>query len=152
MNRSLMVMATSGLALFSIFDGFGQQTPFYVKAGLGPALTENTSLKEFNGPVMGTTVKFDPGFQFRVAAGYFITEWLSTELESGVTYNNIRSITGASYVDASLVNAPFLVNLVLQCPARMRFSPFIGGGAGGSSAVLDAQDININGLHLSDTR
>src|SRR5438270_2483408 len=133
MNSSLMAMAASGLALFSTFNGFGQQTPFYVKAGVGPALTENTRLKEFDGPVTGTTVKFYPGFQFRVAAGYFITEWLSTELESGVTYNDIRSISGATHVDASLVNVPFLANLVLQCPSRMQFAPYIGGGLGGSS-------------------
>ena len=154
MIRSLiLVAALGGLALVSTQSGFGQATRFYIKGGIGPALTEDTRLKEFNGPITDTKVKFDPGVQFRFAGGFRITEWLSTELESGVTYNNIKSITGATTVDASLSNVPLLANLVLQCPPKKcPFTPYVGGGFGYSSSVLDAEDINIGGLHLSDTQ
>src|SRR5439155_4967752 len=79
-----------------------------------------------------------------IAGGYRITEWLATELETGVTYNTIRSITGAIEADGSLANAPVLANLVVQCPKVSNFVPFIGGGLGVSSSVLDADDIIRN--------
>ena len=153
MIRSLIVMtAVGGLGLFSTVPGFSQSTRFYVRGGIGPAFTEDTRLKEFNGPVTGTKVKFDPGVQFRFAGGFEITEWLATELESGVTYNTIRSITGADEARGSLANAPVLANLVLQCPRKCRFAPYVGGGLGVSTSVLDADNISLNGTVLSGTQ
>src|SRR4051794_38517989 len=103
MMRLLIGMAAvSGMTLFSTSQGFGQTSRFYVTGALGPALTHDTDLKEFNGPIGPTTVKFDPGFHFRVAGGYQLTDWLATEVELGVSYNSIKSITGATEVDASL--------------------------------------------------
>lgn len=145
--------AVGGLALCLAPSAFGQNTGFYVKAGIGPAFTEDTRLKEFDGPVApDTKVKFDPGFQFRVAGGYHITPFLATELETGVTYNTIRSITGADEADGSLANAPVLANLVLQCPRTHQFVPYIGGGLGVSSSVLDAHDLALNGAVLRGTQ
>jgi len=150
-THSLIAMAAiGGLALFVTLPGFSQVPRFYLTGGIGPAFTEETSLREFNGPVTGTKVRFETGVQFRITAGYQITDWLAAELESGVTYNEIRSITGAIEADGSLVNAPLLANLVIQCPKKSRFTPFIGGGIGGSTAVLDAHDIilgNGNGVN-----
>src|SRR5438093_10839471 len=103
MIRSLLgTAAVSGLALCSTFSGFAQNTGFYLTGGIGPALTEDTSVREYPGlgPVPGTKVKFDPGFQFRIAAGYHITEWLATELETGVSYNRIKYIRGATEANA----------------------------------------------------
>src|SRR5437867_5092097 len=81
MSRSLIWIAfVGGVILFSTWPGFGQSTRFYLTGGIGPAFTEDTNLKEFNGPVSPARVKFDPGFQFRVAGGYLITDWLATEL------------------------------------------------------------------------
>jgi opacity protein-like surface antigen len=141
-THSLLSMAAiGGLALFVTLPGFSQASRFYVTGGIGPAFTEDTSLRELNGPVGGAKVKFDTGVQFRFTGGYEITDWLAAEFETGVIYNEIRSITGAIEADASLVNAPFLANLVIQCPKKSRFAPYIGGGLGGSVAVLDAHDI-----------
>ncbi len=149
-THSLIAMAAiGGLALFVTLPGFSQVPRFYLTGGIGPAFTEETSLREFNGPVIRTKVRVETGVQFRITAGYQITDWLAAELESGVTYNEIRSITGAIEADGSLVNAPLLANLVIQCPKKSRFTPFIGGGIGGSTAVLDAHDIilgNGNGV------
>ena len=153
MSRSLtLIAAVGGQAMILTFSASSQTTGFYLSAGLGPAFTEDTSLKEFNGPISGTKVKFDPGVQFRFAGGYNITDWLATELESGFTYNHIRSITGADEVHGSLSNVPLLANLVLQGPRTMRVVPFIGGGLGFSSAVLDVHPIDLNGLRLRGTQ
>jgi opacity protein-like surface antigen len=145
MMRLLISMAAiGGLALCSTLPGLSQGTRFYVRGGVGPAFTENTSLKEFLGaPVSDTRVKFDPGFQLRFAGGFHITDWLATEVESGVTYNTIRSITGFARADGDLANVPVLANLVLQCPTQTcRFAPYIGGGLGVSSAILHVHDFN----------
>ena len=151
-NPLLAMAALGGITLLTS-TATAQTTGFYLGGGVGPSLTESTSLREFNGPVSGTRVKFDPGFQFRFTAGYHITPWLATELETGVNYNGIKSITGATEARGSLVNAPLLANLVVQCPStKCRLTPYIGGGLGGSSAVLDAHDITINGLTLSGTQ
>ena len=153
MTRSFISWATlSGLAVFSTLTALGQGTGFYVKGGIGPAFTEKTALREFNAPLSGVKVKFDPGFQFRVAAGYQITDWVATELETGVSYNTIKSIPGATELDGSLANVPVLANVVLQCPKWNRFVPFIGGGAGMASAVLTADDITLNGNRLHGTQ
>ena len=144
--------ALGGLTLlFTLSSAPAQGTRFYVRAGVGPAFTEDTTLREFNGPVFGGKVKFDPGFQFRVAGGYQINDWLATELETGVTYNTIKSITGAIEADGSLANAPLLANLIVQCPKQHRFVPFLGGGLGVSSAVLNADDLVLNSTRLSGT-
>jgi OmpA-OmpF porin, OOP family len=150
---ALFAMAALGGITVSISTATAQTSGFYLSGGVGPAYTEKTGLREFNGPLSGVKVHFDPGFQFRFTAGYRITPWLATELETGVTYNNIDSITGASEANGSLVNAPLLANLVVQCPStKCRLTPYIGGGLGGSSAVLDAHDITINGVTLSGTK
>jgi opacity protein-like surface antigen len=152
MIRSLVsTAALGGITLSLTLPAFGQAGHFYVSGGIGPALTEDATLKEFNGPVAGK-VKFDTGFQFRVAGGYHITDWLATELESGVSYNNIKSITGATETDGSLANIPVLANLVVRCPKLDRFVPYIGGGLGMSSAVLNADDLVVNGTRLSGTQ
>ena len=49
--RSLISVGVLGaLGLFSTHSGYAQSPRFYVRGGIGPALTEDTSLKEFNGP------------------------------------------------------------------------------------------------------
>src|SRR5260221_9423059 len=93
---ALFAMAALGGIVVSSFSAAAQTTGFYLSGGVGPSLTESTGLREFNGPLSGTRVKFDPGFQFRFTAGYHITPWLAAELETGVNYNGIKSITGAS--------------------------------------------------------
>lgn len=134
-------------------SGFAQSTRFYIKGGVGPAFTEKTSLREFASmPVSDTKVKFEPGVQLRFTGGFHITDWLATELETGVTYNNIKSITGADEARGSLLNAPLLANLVVQCPKKARFAPYIGGGLGFSSAILDADSIVIQGIGISGTQ
>jgi hypothetical protein len=49
-----------GLTLLFTAAALAQGNHFYVKGGIGPSLTEDTSLKEFNGPVSGVKVQFDP--------------------------------------------------------------------------------------------
>lgn len=131
---------------------YGQNGRFYLKGDIGGNLTMDTDLKEFFGPVTpGSKVQFDPGVRLGLAAGYWLTDWFALEGEVGVMENNIKSITEAERVDATFGNVPFLVNAKFQLPNSSRFTPYIGGGIGGSAAVLDVDHIVLNGIGVHGT-
>jgi opacity protein-like surface antigen len=129
---------------------------FYVGADVGGVLTGDTKVKEFLGPVdPGTKVSLDPGIRVGFVGGYKLTDWFSLEGETGVTGNNIHSITGASIDgNATLANVPLLLNARLQLPPRRcPVTPYIGGGAGGAASILAFDhhiDFNGTDLHGSD--
>jgi opacity protein-like surface antigen len=136
----------TAMILFVPSVGHAQPFPFYLRADAGGNLTEDTRLRAFFGPVSpGSRVKFDPGVRIGFAGGLRMTEWFSGEFEVGVMANNIDFITGATRVDATFSNVPFLVNARLQCPVRHRFAPYIGVGAGGSAAGITADRIILDG-------
>ena len=132
----------------------GQGNRFYLKGDAGGILTSDTSLKEFFGEPLapGSKVRFDPGARIGITAGYDFTDWFAAEAQTGVMVNNIRSVTGASRVDATFSNVPFLVNARFQCPSqKCRFSPYLGGGLGMSAAVISADHLNLGGTSIHGT-
>jgi len=137
---------TAPLKLLAQFD----QGHWYMKADLGANWTQNTDLKEFFGVESpGGKVKFDPGVRAGFGVGYNVTDWFAPEFELGVMQNWIRSITGASRLeDASFANVPFLFNVRFQWPNTKRFVPYIGGGVGGSAAIIDVDEITLNDVSV----
>ena len=156
MKRSIhsFAICLAGLVLVSPVASNAQIDKLYIKADAGGNWTRKTDLKEFFGESLtpGSKVKFDPGGRFGVAAGYQLTDWFSPEVETGIMANSIHSITDASRVDAVFSNVPLLGNIRIQCPLWERFRPYLGGGAGASFPVLDADRITIGGtsIHGSD--
>src|SRR4051794_32072713 len=122
----------------------------YMKADAGGTITEKTGLKDFFGDVApGSKVEFDPGARFSVGVGYELTDFFAVEGEFAGMSSRISSITDAERVDAWFSNLPFLINAKLQLPKnRYYVTPYIGGGVGGSAAVIDVQHIDLNGTHL----
>jgi OOP family OmpA-OmpF porin len=144
--------AVGSVSLVSQVPAHGQPLGLYVKGDVGGNVTLDTDLREFFGPVTpGSKVKFDPGVRAGVAVGYQLTDWFATEGEIGVMANNISSITDADRVDATFEQVPFLINVKLQCPGHCRLTPYIGGGAGFSVAVLDTDQISIGGTTMHGT-
>lgn len=145
-----LVSGCAAFTLFSLQPAQAQPGRGYVKADLGGNWTHDADLKEFFGePIApGAKVKFDPGIRFGFGAGYFLTEWLAGEVESGVMANYIDTISGASHVDATFSNIPLLFNLRLQCPRCDPITPYIGGGAGASFPIIDADHINIGATSM----
>src|SRR5438876_61811 len=140
---SILCSAACAAALLYPFATFSQIPGLYFRADAGGNITRDTEVKEFFGPVTpGSKVKFDPGARFGFAAGYFFNDWFALEGEVAGMVNNIKSITDATSVDATFSNVPFLVNVRFECPRRCKLSPFIGGGAGVSAAVLDIDHID----------
>ena len=140
--------ACLGCALSLAFSAHaGEQGPYF-RAAVGPALAENTAVKELLGPLSNTKARFDPGAHLDFAAGFNFNRWLGAELETGFIYNNIDRI-GASFPDASLSHVPFLANLVLRYDVpNCKWVPYIGAGAGGDTSVLEIN--NSLGVDGSD--
>lgn len=139
-----------GTTLSSFAAAQGQESRFYLRGDVGGTLTENTELKSFFGPVApGSTVKFDPGFRFGVAGGYQVTDWFAGEFETGVMANQINSITDGSADNATLSNVPLLINARFQIPNHSHFTPYFGGGVGGSAAVLNTDSLTVGGTRLT---
>lgn len=132
--------------------GFAQGNKVYLGVDAGGALTRDTTVKEFYGPVApGTKVELDPGFRIGFVGGYRFTDYLSVEGETGFMGNNIRSITGATIDgDAMLSNVPFLANVRLQIPTHCKFKPYIGAGAGGSASIISLEHhIDLGGVRMT---
>src|SRR5690348_13278642 len=134
-----------------------QDSRFYVGADAGGALTSDTRVKEFFGPVNpGTKVSLDPGVRVGFKGGYRLTDWFAVEGETGVIANNIKSISGASIDgNATLANVPFLLNARIEIPhGKCPVTPYFGGGGGGAATILNFDhhiDFNNVRLHGSDS-
>jgi OOP family OmpA-OmpF porin len=151
--KSLFLAGSCGALFLCAQAVSAQESKFYIRSDAGGAVTLDTQLKEFFGPVApGTKVSFDPGVRFGVAGGYDVTDWFAAEAQVGVFANDIKSITGASRVDATFLNVPFLLNARFQCPNRSLLTPYFGGGVGGSASTLDVDHIDLGGTTLHGTQ
>jgi opacity protein-like surface antigen len=151
MRRNLFCLfgVFSAAALLSVVQVRGQGGPgIYFRSGLGGALARETDVNEVFGPVSGVKVKYDPGLRVSVAGGFQFCSYFSAEVESGIIYNSIKSITGSPEPDASLANVPLLVNAVFHFPLKSNFVPYCGVGVGGSSSVLDVNHARVGGFSL----
>jgi opacity protein-like surface antigen len=145
-SRSLIRLAAWSAALLPLLSAQAEKNKFYVAGDIGGAVTVDTQLKEFFGPVFpNSEVTFDPGLRLGLRGGYGLTDWLDAEVETGFVANEISSITGALETDASLVNIPLLLNARFHCPYWHRISPYFGGGLGFSSTILSADDLVVAG-------
>jgi opacity protein-like surface antigen len=129
----------------------GGSTGFYVAGGLGPALTEDTEVKEFFGPVSGSEVRYDTGVRFSIGGGYQFNEWLGAGFETGLIYNSAKSVSGSSRADFGVGHVPFLANVVLQCPRTAPVVPFVGVGAGFAGSTIDIDNFTMGGTTVTGT-
>jgi opacity protein-like surface antigen len=135
------------LGLLTAWPAFGQNSAVYFRGGIGPALTERTDMTEFFGPT-SQRVKFDAGVRLNLAGGFQVADWAAVEIETGFLANSIETISGSGNPDAALVNVPFLVNGVFHFRTDSDFTPYVGVGAGFSTAVLTLDNTAINGVRL----
>ena len=132
-------------------SGAGAQG-LYFRGGIGPEISHKTDVKELFVPISGTQVKYDAGLRISAAGGYQFCKYFSAEVESGILYNSIKSITGPGSsggdTDASVVNVPLLANAVFHIPLESSFVPYCGFGVGGSTSVLTIDHATIAGRAL----
>jgi len=146
-------LALSSVRGDSSGGGGGGAQGVYFRGGIGPEFAHETDVNEFFGPLSGVKVKYDTGIRISVAGGYQFCRYFSAEVESGILYNSIKSITGSPEPDASLANVPLLANAVFHIPLDSNFVPYCGLGVGGSTSVLDIDHATIDGtaLHGDDS-
>ena len=136
----------------ALLSAQAEKNHFYVDGDLGGAVTVDTQLKEFFGPVApNSEVKFDPGIWLGLRGGYGLTDWFDAEVETGFVANRIGTVTGATETEAALTNIPLLLNAKFHCPALHRVSPYFGGGLGFSTTILSGDDLVILGPTGSTT-
>lgn len=117
---------------------------FYVTGNAGVTIAQDVAIKEFFAPVSGVKTDYDPGAFFTVSGGFRCNPWLSVELETGAAGNTFAD------GDASLVQVPFLANVILHGRDDAVFRPFIGGGTGVSFSVLELDRVSIAGSPVLD--
>lgn len=135
------------IAVRGASSGYGAQG-FYFRGGIGPEIANDTDVKEFFGPSSGIKVEYDPGLRISAAGGYQFCRYFSAEVELGILYNSIRSITGSPSTDAGVANLPLLANAVFHIPLGSNFVPYCGFGFGGSTSVLTIDHATISGSAL----
>jgi opacity protein-like surface antigen len=114
----------------------------YLKAEVGPTLTEDVTMRDFLG-LGGGKIEFDPGMRFGVGGGYSFADWVAIGGETGVSFNYIDNISGnfRGEGDSSIGQVPLLANIVFKLPNKTGLVPFVGAGAGVSFAYFHADDL-----------
>jgi len=147
--RSVVCWVIGSLGLLLSLPAQAERNQFYAEADMGGAVTVDTQLKEFFGPVPpNSEVTFDPGVWLGLRGGYGVTDWFDAEVQTGFVANQIKSVTGATETEAALTNIPLLLNARFHCPALHRISPYFGGGLGFSTTILSGDDLVIDGTRL----
>lgn len=130
-----------------------QQGRAYFDGDIGGSIMPDADFKEYfgNSIASGSKVAFDPGFRMGLRGGYGLTDWFAAEFETGLMFNSIDSIGGATEADAWLSQIPCLVNARFQLSRFDKLTPYFGVGVGFSVNTLDADDIVYNGGWLEGT-
>jgi opacity protein-like surface antigen len=92
----------------------------------------------FGGVTSGSQISLDRGAGASISAGYGWTDTFSTELQVGVSQNNVSGIGGVSTTDTTLTQFPILLGATLRIPMHNQWSGFVGVGVGGVLSKLDA--------------
>ena len=113
---------------------------FYFTANLGGSVAQDTTIKSTDAFITSGTIQFSAGGRLDVGFGYYITDWLSAELETGFLINLTKLEDELSSGDVAYYQIPILANLIYHIPTRSRFHPFIGAGFGGVESQLVNND------------
>ena len=91
---------------------------FYFTANLGASLPQDTTIKSTDAFVQSGTIQFSPGGRLDVGFGYYFTDWLSAELETGFLINLTKLEDELSSGDVACYQIPILANLICHIPTR----------------------------------
>lgn len=122
----------------------------YINFDGGPFWMMDTTVKDVFGPVpAGSEMSFETGGRFGITFGYHVTDWFSGEFETAFLANGVKHLDYAQSFDANVFTVPLMLNARFQLPTHTRFVPYIGGGLGGMSSVLDVDHLDYLGSSFS---
>jgi opacity protein-like surface antigen len=134
-RRILVVICASSLALSSLLQAQEHHGNWYLRADAGGAHVMSADVDEFLLPTPGGRISFHSGVRLGIAGGYQFLPWLAAEVETGLFIHGVDKLNGQP-IDAGLIQAPFMANLVVQCNHFGQFVPMVGGGAGGVASLF----------------
>jgi opacity protein-like surface antigen len=137
MNTSKIKILAGATALAAIITPaslFAQNSApkGYFEIDLGPAWQSDITLRDSAGTRAITS--FDTGFRLDFKGGVACGENWAFELETGVIYNAVDKIDGASLDPGDrleFAEIPLLLNVIYKLPFRGPLTAYVGAGVGG---------------------
>lgn len=130
---------------------------FYLNFDTGAVLQQDANFEEF-APTIAYIyrgkITFNPGIRDDFLLGYNLNDSWSTELETGVIWNSVDTITASSFsgnTSIDLYQIPILVNVVYRVPLTARLNACVGLGAGGVFGVWDSETTGLFGGNIRNT-
>jgi opacity protein-like surface antigen len=135
-NLSAPILVAALCGLFS--DSAKAESPFYVRAALGPAIAENIDVSSDNLNVDKVTV--DYGGSFALAGGWNLNRWLAVELESGAVLAHLDRFENqfnSASAHGTLIHVPMTANVVARYERPDgRWLAYVKGGLGGAAGHI----------------
>jgi opacity protein-like surface antigen len=133
------------LAFSTPLQAQSENKPYFTFCG-GVSFNDITNIKQLAGaPVSGVSASWEPGTRFDFALGARYLDSVDLELETGLLWNSMERFNGAvvgpGHID--LYQTPILMNIVYRPDRPGKLKPYLGLGAGGVVANLDA---NVAGV------
>ena len=125
----------------------------YFDVSAGGALPQHIAIQQ---SPFGNSGNVEPktGERGDLSVGYNFLPHFAAELDTGVIWNGIESISGNNFgaqaSSGDLYEIPLLVNLIYK-PCQGAFQPYIGVGAGGVVAHMSSTSVALFGGSFSDT-
>ena len=145
-HKKIVTIAGAALLLggFNAVAEENAGSSLYVHADAGVALMQNFKIN-------GINAEMDPGARFDASVGYNLNNCWAVEFETGGLWNRFDKIGGSSISGGhlDLFRTPLLASVIYKINLNDRWTPYIGVGAGGDLATLDAEP--DNGSSESDT-
>lgn len=117
-----------------------QTSPWYVNGEAGVSLPQNFGLRSAG---VELDTKMNPGVRGGISGGYNFSDQFAGELETGVIWNSVDSLSGVSLsrvgANIDVYQIPILANLIYKTPVKDGFSGYLGAGAGGVTTLFDVR-------------
>ena len=118
----------------------------YAKVDVGAVFQQNATLYQSLGAPKSTAT-FNPGIRGDIVLGYDINESWAAEFDTGLLWNSMAKVGGASLSSLGqsfdTYTIPLLVNVTYKIPLKGSWSPYVGVGFGGAAAIAS---FNTGGL------
>lgn len=112
----------------------------YFNADIGPAFFQDSRMKQYNVPA-NDPIQYKMGGTIGIASGFVVNRYLAADLDLGFWGARVDRIKFFTFDHASLYEIPITANVIAMLPLQNgRIMPYLGGGAGGSVAIFDAQN------------
>lgn len=120
----------------SAFADDHEKGSYYLSLGAAASLLADTDISSG----ISETVETDTGFGGLAALGYYFTDSLRGELESGYLSNDVDGTDASNSASGDISAIPVMANLIYDINTSGSLTPFIGAGLGLAMVDFDGVD------------